>query len=122
MRLYLASFGSDMRKTRVSTSDANKTAIVTIATSSDSVVYVDAIVTAIYTATGAYAVVAHFRAAFNNDGGVLSRIDYDSDMYDEADAAFDVEIEASGTNIQVNVTGKAATPLRWTTLTTFVVG
>ena len=120
MRLYPKS--SSFKTAKISTADATKTAILSIGTGSNTVTYVDAIVTAIYTATGAYAVFAHFRAAFNNDGGVLTRIDYISDMYDEADSDFDVEIECSGTNILVNVTGKAATALRWSTTTLVHVG
>ena len=121
MKIYSSS-SEDLLGAKISTADATKTAILSIGTGSNTVTYVDAIVTAIYTVTGAYAVFAHFRAAFNNDGGVLTRIDYISDMYQEADAAFDVEIEGSGTAIQVNCTGKAATALRWSTTTLVHVG
>jgi len=112
---------SVLKEATIVTADATKTAILTIPTTSDTSILVKMFLSAVHTTGGAWAAFAEFIAAFNNDGGVLTRIDYISGMYDEADALYDVEIEGSGTNILVNVTGKAATGIRWKTKTLIVV-
>ena len=109
------------REATITTADATPVALLTIPTTSDTSILVKMFLSAVHTTGGAWAALAAFTAAFNNDGGVLSRVRYISELYDEADAAYDVEIEDSGTNILVNVTGKAATGIRWKTKTLIVV-
>lgn len=95
------------------TTDATKTTLYILPTTNDTAIYISLHLVSKITTTGFLVCLADFIAGFENDGGSLTRVDYVSNMYYESDAAYDVEIEVSGTSILVSVTGKAAENIKW---------
>lgn len=97
----------------VQTTNATETNLFSFATSTDYVYHVHAYVSGTVN-TGGNAASYERVASFKNDSGTLSIIGSTTAVHTaEDDANWDCQVEASGTSIQVNVTGVAATTIDW---------
>ena len=97
----------------VQTTDATETALLTFGTATDYNYQVFANVLAGVDTGGNVAGYVRI-ATFKNDSGTLSIVGSTSTTHTaENDAAWDCQIEASGTNILVDVTGAAGTTINW---------
>lgn len=98
------------------TTDATESNCGVFSTATDYIYYVDSIVTA--TVDGGGNAATYFaRAAFKNDSGTLSQIGLTTVTSKEDAAGWDVDIDASGTDIRVRVTGQSSTTINWRTRT-----
>lgn len=100
---------------RIQTANATETALYTFDASglTDYVFNVEARITAFVSGGGNAAGYLSF-ATFKNDSGTVSIVGSTTDLHNAEDTAgWDVQIEASGTDILVNVTGQAATTINW---------
>lgn len=100
----------------VATTDATQTASATFPTKSNrvymAIARVAGALTTDFSQGGAY----QRTALFKNAAGTLSLIgSVSAPVTIESDAAWDVTLDASGTDIRVLVTGKAATAITWLT-------
>ena len=100
---------------RIQTTDATETALFTFdaSTLTDYIIHVSATVMA-FVSGGGNGAGYESSATFKNDSGTVSIIGSTTDHHNAEDTAgWDVQIESSGTNILVNVTGQAATTINW---------
>ena len=96
------------------TTDATQSVAATIPTYTDSVFQVVASIVAAATADRSKAASYVLVGAFKNNGGTLTQIGSTTVLsFLETDAGWDVAFAVSGTDIQLKVTGVAATAISW---------
>lgn len=101
----------------VSTTDATATLIKTIPTNNDSVVSLLHDLVGVKD-DGSQIFRCRHAASFKNDGGVLSQVGSGNNLeLENPDAWGGISYTISGTDIQVKVTGKLATNVKWQMLT-----
>jgi hypothetical protein len=96
----------------VTTTDATVTTLDTLATVSDSVYHATALVIAMETTDHDEMASYEVSATFRNDGGVLTRIGSAVTAHEDT-PAWNCELDASGTDIRLRVTGAASTNINW---------
>lgn len=108
----------DVQPKNVQTTNATVTTLDSFTIASDTTLVISAVITAVKSDNTQGA--AYIRtAAFRNSGGSVSQISTTQDGGTfEDDADWDTTIDNSTTTIRIRVTGKAATTIRWTCVTT----
>lgn len=108
----------DVQPKNIQTGNATATTLDSFTIPSNCTLIISAVITGIKSDNSQGA--AYFRsAAFRNTGGSVSQISTTQDGGTfEDDSAWDATIDNSTTTIRIRVTGKAATTIRWTCVTT----
>ena len=104
-----------LQHSTVSTTDATETTVATLDTSTltDYVFHLEVMVTATIDGGGDAASYKRI-GTFKNDSGMVSKVGSITDAHTAEDVAgWDCDIDSSGTNIRVRVTGAAASDINW---------
>jgi len=97
----------------ITTTDATVTVIDTITTEDDQVTVIESDIIGIKS-DGSQIFQGKLRHSWKNDGGVLSQVGIGNSLDLENPGSWGgISLTASGTSIQINVSGKAATSIKW---------